>query len=157
DPVSNTISSAGTASYSRLYHSTATLLADGTVASLGSNPGSRGSYQPAIEIYRPPYLFDANDQPIVDRPAITAVSSSTLRYATPFTVSYSSAASISSAVLMRPGSTTHADDMEQRLVGLCGPSPQPACGSSGTLSLATPPNGNIAPPGYYLLFLLDAR
>jgi len=157
DPVSNSISSAGTASYSRLYHSTATLLADGTVASLGSNPGSRGSYQPAIEIYRPPYLFDASDQPIVDRPVIGAVSSTVLGYGAPFTVSYSSAAPISSAVLLRPGSTTHADDMEQRLVGLCGPSPQPACGGAGTLSLTTPPNGNIAPPGYYLLFLLDAR
>ena len=155
DPVANTITSAGTASYSRLYHSTATLLADGTVASLGSNPGSRGSYQPAIEIYSPPYLFDANDRPITNRPVIGALSSSVLGYGAPFTVSFTSAAPISSAVLIRPGSTTHADDMEQRLVGLCGPSPQPPCSGSGTLTLTTPPNGNIAPPGYYMLFLLD--
>lgn len=155
DPVANTITSAGTASYSRLYHSTAVLLADGTVASLGSNPGARGSYQPAIEIYRPPYLFDANDRPIVNRPVIGALSSSVLGYGAPFTVSFTSATPISSAVLMRPGSTTHADDMEQRLVGLCGPSPQPPCSGAGTLTLTTPPNGNIAPPGHYMLFLLD--
>jgi hypothetical protein len=45
--------------------------------------------------------------------------------------------------------------MEQRLIGLCGPSPQPPCGGSGTLNLTSPPNGNIAPPGFYMLFLLD--
>ncbi len=79
-----------------------------------------------------------------------------LGYGAPFTVSFTSASPISSAVLIRPGSTTHADDMEQRLIGLCGPSPQPPCSGGGTLGLATPPNGNVAPPGYYLLFLLDA-
>jgi fibronectin type 3 domain-containing protein len=157
DPITNTISSAGTASYSRLYHSTATLLPDATVASLGSNPGARGSYQPAIEIYTPPYLFDANDQPIVDRPVIGSLSSSVLGYGAPFTVSFTAAAPIASAVLVRLSSTTHADDMEQRLVGLCGPAPQPACSGSGTLSLTMPPNGNVAPPGYYMLFLLDSR
>jgi hypothetical protein len=58
---------------------------------------------------------------------------------------------------MRLGSVTHAFDMEQRLVGLCGPSPQPACAAANnTLNLTTPPNGNIAPPGYYMLFLLDS-
>ena len=59
DPVSNTMGSAGTAAYSRLYHSTALLLPDATVLSMGSNPGNRGSYQPAIEIYTPSYLYDA--------------------------------------------------------------------------------------------------
>ncbi|HYV66915.1 MAG TPA: galactose oxidase-like domain-containing protein, partial [Myxococcales bacterium] len=87
---------------------------------------------------------------------IGALSSSVLGYGTSFTVSYTSASPISSAVLMRPGSTTHADDMEQRLVGLCGPSPQPPCSGAGTLTLATPASGNIAPPGYYMLFLLDS-
>src|SRR5438067_12354584 len=62
DPVSNTMGSAGTAAYSRLYHSTALLLPDATVLSTGSNPGNRGSYEPAIEIYTPSYLYDANDQ-----------------------------------------------------------------------------------------------
>ena len=76
-----------------------------------------------------------------------------------FTVSYTSTVgnTISSAVLARLGSNTHAYDMEQRLIGLCGPAPQPSCGlNSSTLNLRTPPNGNIAPPGYYMLFLLDS-
>src|SRR5262249_9555182 len=62
---------------------------------------------------------------------------------------------ISSAVLIRPGSTTHAENMEQRLIGLCGAS-SPCTPSNNTLSLTTPPDGSIAPPGYYMLFLLDS-
>jgi hypothetical protein len=77
-------------------------------------------------------------------------------YNAQFSVTYTSASPISSAVLMRPGSSTHAFDMDQRLIGLCGASPQPPCSGSGTLTLTSPPSGNIAPPGYYMLFLLDS-
>src|SRR4029078_63910 len=54
-PVSNTMGPAGTAAYSRLYHSTALLLPDATVVSMGSNPPKRGKYEPAIETYTPSY------------------------------------------------------------------------------------------------------
>jgi len=156
DPVSNTMGSAGTAAYSRLYHSTALLSPDATVVSTGSNPGNRGSYEPAIEIYTPSYLYDANDHLITtNRPQITALSfSGPIHYGMPFSVSYVSASPISSVVLVRPGSATHASDMEQRLIGLCGAT-SPCTASNNTLSLTTPPDGSIAPPGYYMLFLLD--
>jgi hypothetical protein len=160
DPVTNTFRSAGAAAYSRLYHSTALLLPDATVMSMGSNPGARGSYEAAVEIYTPPYLFDANDRVITtNRPSITAVSpASRVGYNALLSLSYTSTSAISAAVLVRPGSDTHAFDMEQRLIGLCGPAPQqPACiGTNNTLNLTTPPNGNVAPPGYYMLFLLDS-
>ena len=45
--------------------------------------------------------------------------------------------------------------MEQRLIGLCGGT-SPCSASGNTLSLTTPPDGSIAPPGYYMLFLLDS-
>jgi hypothetical protein len=157
DPVTNVMGNAGTASYSRLYHSVALLLPDATVASLGSNPGPRGRYVTAVEIYTPPYLYDSNDRLITtDRPVITGMPSGPVGYGSGFSVNYTSTSPISSAVLVRPGSTTHAFDMEQRFVGLCGASPQPACTGAGTLSLTAPPNGNVAPPGYYMLFLLDS-
>ena len=159
DPATNTMSSAGSAAYSRLYHSTALLLPDATVMSMGSNPGSRGGYEPAIEIYTPPYLFDANDNLITDRPVITGVTPGVIGYNATFYVTYTSASPISSAVLVRPGSVTHAFDMDERLIGLCGSSPQePACVDAGgsSMNLTTPPNGNIAPPCYYMLFLLDS-
>src|SRR4030095_11158970 len=77
------------------------------------------------------------------------------RDGTPYTVRYTSTSLISSAVLVRPGSTTHAGDMEQRLIGLCGGT-TPCNAANNTLSLTTPPDGSIAPPGYYMLFLLDS-
>ena len=157
-PASNGFTSAGTASYSRLYHSAALLLPDARVMSIGSNPGNRGSYQPAIEIYSPAYLFDSSDRRITTgRPTITGISSGVLGYGAGFSVTYTSSAPVGSAVLVRPGSVTHAFDMEQRFIGLCGPAPQPACTGSGTLNLTTPPNGNVAPPGYYMLFLVDTN
>src|SRR5215510_14329939 len=139
DPVSNAMSSAGTAAYSRLYHSTALLLPDATVVSSGSNPGNRGTYEAAIEIYTPSYLYDANDHLITtDRPRITGLSfSGSIHYGMPFSVSYTSISPISSAVLIRPGSATHAFDMEQRLIGLCGDT-SPCTASNNTLSLTTP-------------------
>src|SRR5438874_4684404 len=149
--------SAATAAYSRLYHSTALLLPDATVVSMGSNPGDRGSYEPGIEIYTPSYLYDANDHLVTaNRPQITALSfSGPTHYGKPFSVSYTSTSPISSAVLIRPGSASHASDMEQRLIGLCGGT-SPCSVSGNTLSLTTPPDGSIAPPGYYMLFLLDS-
>src|SRR5678816_843689 len=159
DPTSNTFSSAGVASYSRLYHSASLLLPDARVMSIGSNPANRGTYLAAIEIYTPPYLFDSSDQLITTgRPAITGISpaSGTIGYGAPFSVTVTASSAIRSAVLVRPGSVTHAFDMEQRVIGLCGPSPQPSCSGSGTLSLTAPPNGGVAPPGYYMLFLLDS-
>ena len=142
DPITNTFSSAGTAAYSRLYHSTAILLPDATVASMGSNPGPRGSYEPAIEIYTPPYLFDANDHLITtNRPSITGLSpaSGVIGYGAPFSVSYTSTSTPAntSAVLARLGSATHGVDMDQRLIGLCGPSPQPPCSGDTSLTSLT--------------------
>jgi chitodextrinase len=161
DAPANTFVSGGTASYSRLYHSTALLLPDARVMVVGSNPGSRGDYEPAIEIYTPAYLFDASDRLVTTaRPSISSVApaSGVLGYGAPFSVNYTSASAISAAVLVRPGSSTHTVDMDQRVVVLCSPNaPGNACpGTAGTLNLQTPPNGNIAPPGYYMLFLLDS-
>ena len=60
------------------------------------------------------------------------------------------AANIKSVVLVRPASVTHAWNMEQRLVGLVF---TPTSGSALTVNF--PPNSNVAPPGYYMLFLLN--
>ena len=51
---------------------------------------------------------------------------------------------------MRPGAPTHAFDMDQRLVGLS------YTAGAGVLNVTAPPNGNIAPPGYYMLFVLNS-
>jgi hypothetical protein len=147
DPASNTFSPAGKNAYPRLYHSVAMLLPDATVWLAGSNP--KGStYEPRMELYQPAYLFDSSGSLAV-RPTVTSAPS-LVNYGQAFTVGTPDAADIASVVVIRPGAVTHAFDMDQRLVGLsytAGP---------GTLSVTAPPNSNVAPPGYYMLFLLNS-
>ena len=146
DPDTNTFTSAGSNAFPRLYHSGSLLLPDATVMLTGGNP-ARGSYEQRTEIYSPPYLFNT-DGTLAARPAITSVSPSAFNYGGTFQVFTASAANIGSVVLMRPGADTHAFDMEQRLVGLS------FTAGAGVLNVTAPPNGNIAPPGYYMLFAL---
>jgi Galactose oxidase-like, Early set domain/PKD domain len=146
DPATGTWSSAGTASRARLYHSVALLLPDATVVTAGSNP-QRGTYDQFIEIWKPPYLFDASGN-LAARPGIASAPSS-IGYGSSFQVQMPGATGISSVVLMRPGSSTHAFDMEQRLVGLS------FTRTGATLNVTAPPNANVAPPGYYMLFILN--
>src|ERR1700730_1240571 len=120
---------------------------DATVWPPGGNP-SRGTYEPHSEIYSPPYLFNP-DGSLATRPSITGVAS-TIGYGGAFQVQTPDAANISSVVLMRNGAVTHAFDMDQRYVGLS------FTAGSGFLNVSGPPNGNIAPPGYYMLFILNS-
>jgi hypothetical protein len=148
DPASNTFSSAGNNAFARLYHSNSLLLPDATVLFIGGNP-ARGTYEAHNEIYTPAYLFNANGTPAT-RPTISSISSGTVGYGAVFQVQTPDAANISSVVLMRPGAPTHAFDMEQRMVGAS------FTAGTGVLNVTAPPNSNIAPPGYYLLFLLNS-
>jgi hypothetical protein len=147
NPATNTFSSAGQNAYPRLYHSVSLLLYDGTVWFAGGNP-ERGSYEDTMEIYQPAYLFNSNGT-LATRPTITSAPSS-ISYGATFTVQTPNAASIASVVLMRDGAVTHAFDMDQRMVGMS------FTAGTGSLTVTAPPNGNIAPPGYYMLFLLNS-
>jgi hypothetical protein len=147
NPATNTFSSAGANLFPRLYHSASLLLPDATVLLIGGNP-QRGSYEPRLENYSPAYLFNA-DGTAAFRPTITGVTPGTVGYGATFQVQTPDAAQIASVVLVRPGAATHAFDMEQRLVGVS------YTVGSGVLNVTAPPNGNIAPPGYYMVFVLN--
>lgn len=125
----------------RMYHSVALLLPDGRVLSAGQNLGS--SYSFRAEVYSPPYLFRG------PRPTITGAPDS-VGYGQPFTISTPDADGIQRVALVKLGSPTHATDFEQRYVDLTfSPS------GGGTLTAAAPANGNIAPPGSYMLFIVN--
>jgi len=148
DPATNTFSSAGANSFARLYHSVALLLPDATVWVAGGNP-VRGTYERHIEIYQPAYLFQSDGTPAA-RPSIASVPSS-VSYGNQFTLQTPDAASIASAVLVRNGTVTHSFGMDQRMVGMS------FTAGSGSLTVTAPPNANIAPPGYYMLFILNSN
>ena len=67
-----------------------------------------------------------------------------------FTVQTPNATSISEVVLIRPGAVTHGWNQAQRFVGCV------VIGTgAGQVQTQAPPDGNVAPPGYYLLFVVD--
>src|SRR3954465_10055655 len=147
DPVTNTFSSAGANLYARLYHSNSLLLPDATVLLLGGNP-ARGTYESPMEGYSPSYLFNS-DGSAATRPAITSVPGP-ITHGGGFQILTPDAADIASVALIRPGAPTHAFDMEQRMIQLS------FTAGAGVLNATAPPNGNIAPPGYYMLFILNS-
>jgi Domain of unknown function (DUF1929)/IPT/TIG domain/Glyoxal oxidase N-terminus len=148
DPTSNTFSKAGTNAYAHLYHSVSVLLPDGRVWFAGGNPG-QGTYEPHMEMYQPAYLFNANGS-LATRPSITSVPAK-IGYGAVFDVQTPDAASIASVVLMRNSAVTHSFNMDQRMIEMS------FTVGSGSLSVTAPPNGNIAPPGYYMLFILNTQ
>jgi len=124
----------------RMYHSTALLLPDGRVLSAGQ---SSGKYENSGEIFSPPYLFKGARPVISEAPG-------TLGYGQAFTVTTPQAASISRVALVRAGAVTHSSNFDQRYVDCTFTT------SGGTLRVTSPPNANHAPPGWYMLFLVNS-
>jgi Domain of unknown function (DUF1929)/Glyoxal oxidase N-terminus len=138
DPVTGkwtTMASIGTY---RGYHSTALLLPDGRVLSAGGEQTGASA-----EIYSPPYLFNGS------RPSITS-SPTSVKYAQTFFVGTSNATSIAKVTWIRLSSVTHAFNQNQRLNTL------KFTQASGGLNITAPANAKFAPPGHYMLFIVNS-
>ena len=142
DPKTGAWSIAAAAAVPRIYHSVALLLPDGRVWTAGSDYGN-GSHEMRMEVYSPPYLFQGPRPTIGAAPEVVTIGAD-------FDVVSPDAASIATAALVRCGTATHAQAIDQRWVDLVIARVQ-----AGRLTLTAPPNTRVAPPGYYMLFLLD--
>jgi hypothetical protein len=127
--------------YVRTYHSSFVLLADGTILA-GGDPMVAGAPTPH-ERFFPDYMSAI-------RPSITGAPA-TLNYGANFTINTANPADITEVVLLRSGAVTHGFNMSQRGLELV----INAVGA-GSLNVAVPPNANLAPPGWYLLFILNS-
>ena len=127
----------------RVYHSTTLLLPDGRLLHSGSGDGANLPRELSAELFTPPYLLHGPRPVIAGAPASVSLGSS-------FTVSTPDAGAVTRASLVRLPSVTHGFDQNQRFV------PLTVTRSAGGLTLAAPSAAALAPPGDYMLFLLDA-
>ena len=153
-PLNSRMSIMANTTVARLYHSEAIVLLDGRVMITGSDP--TGDYaQPAgewpeeyrVEVFTPPYLLSG-----AQRPTFT-LSSTDWAYGDTITVTVNvpsgNAANIKISML---GSvvSTHGNAMGQRTIF-----PAVTCSSATTCTVTAPPTAHIAPPGWFMFFVLD--
>lgn len=146
----------------RLYHSTAHLLADGRVLVGGSNPNRNYNFSTvfptelSLEAFDPPYLDGQS------RPLITKMKPETeMRYKQRVSVRFRSEGKESVngdlvyVTMVAPSFTTHSLAMNQRLLVLdAGKVVRREEGDEYVFDGYAPPTPALAPPGYYLIFVV---
>jgi hypothetical protein len=155
DPETETFRPMASQTVERRYHAVCLLLPDGRVVSAGGTIGwpqppitiGAPPYSPVhqVEIFFPPYLYRG------PRPRLLTVPN-TVSYGETFDIGVEDQPNISAVALIRPGAVTHTNDMDQRYLRLVIGSR-----SERRLSVAAPPDATFAPPGYYMLVVLNAR
>ncbi|MFL5496362.1 MAG: galactose oxidase-like domain-containing protein [Gemmatimonadales bacterium] len=146
DPKTNQWTTLAANSIMRVYHSVSLLLPDGTVLHGASGNALAGTSivpdEKNHEIFSPPYLFKGV------RPTITSAPAS-VSYGQSFSVATPNAAQITDVRWIHIGSVTHAFDAGQRANTLT------FTRTSTGVNVTVPANPNLAPPGHYLLFILN--
>ncbi|HEY2954035.1 MAG TPA: galactose oxidase-like domain-containing protein [Candidatus Eisenbacteria bacterium] len=139
----------------RGYHSTAILLPDARVLCAGGNATAGGGCSPCdnsqlkANIFCPPYLFSGDT--LATRPPVNG-SPQRVRYGAGFSVCLAANQNIASVALIRPGAATHGFDQSQRYVPL---SFTPVNYPTSSLVATAPADSSAAPPGDYLLFVVN--
>ncbi|KAJ0643502.1 putative galactose oxidase [Helianthus annuus] len=164
DPVGSRFEMQTPATIPRMYHSTAVLLRDGRVLVGGSNPHDKYEFsnvlyptELSLEEFSPSYLDSdvSGLRPVI----ISPVTGTNIKYGDQvlmqFAVSDNLDPNSVMVTLVAPSFNTHSFSMNQRLLVLdsCPVTTDPES-SNYQVSVAMPPTGNIAPAGYYLLFVV---
>ncbi len=141
DPVEEKWSSLPSSMIGRSYHAVALLLTDGRVWLAGGTPTSN-VWELRTEIFRPGYCFST--RPVISgNPTVGA-------YGNSITIPTSDSSNITSASLVRLMTSTHHYDPNQRMLWL-----QITSKTSNSVIVNSPLNGNLAPPGFYMIHLLN--
>jgi hypothetical protein len=145
NPSTQTWSPAAATGTTRGYHSTALLMPDGTVLVGGSGHANAGfAGQLSSQVYSPAYLSKG------PRPTISSAPSS-ISYGSNFNVSMGDTSTVSAVNLVSLGSDTHQSDMDQHFM------PLSFTQNGSALTIQAPSGGTYAPPGHYMLFILNAN
>jgi hypothetical protein len=147
DPKTNQWRTLASNSVMRVYHSVSLLMPDGTVLHGASGNALAAGGIPVPdeanhEIFSPPYLFKGARPTIASAPT-------TVAYGQAFAVTTANAAQVTEVRWIRLGSVTHAFDMSARANTLT------FTRTDTGVTVNAPASAILAPPGYYLLFILN--
>ncbi|KAM7484327.1 hypothetical protein LguiA_000336 [Lonicera macranthoides] len=148
----------------RMYHSAATLLPDGRILVGGSNPHVvynftevRYPTELSLEAFLPPYLAPKNDHL---RPYISLVDEVALSYGQEFSIAFTlelvGVHGGLTVTMINPSFTTHSSAMNQRLLVLDVVDVEQWSPFDYNVTVYAPPKPAIAPPGYYMVFVVHA-
>jgi galactose oxidase-like protein/Big-like domain-containing protein len=130
----------------RVYHSVSMLLPDGTVLHGSSGDAMDGTVpvppERNHEIFSPPYLFKGVPPTIISAP-------SSVGYGQTFEVVTPNKAQVTEVRWIRLSAVTHAFDAGQLANKLTFSS------TANGVNVTAPASPNLAPPGFYLLFILN--
>ncbi|MGL4609729.1 MAG: NPCBM/NEW2 domain-containing protein [Trueperaceae bacterium] len=151
NPSTGKWTTAATAQKPRNYHAVSLLLPDATVWTAGGGGcGNCDENHQNAEIYYPSYLFKKDGSGLVaSRPRIFSAPNN-MTYNQSYTLNVPSAQNMTKVALVALGSVTHAFNMGQHYVPLTINSK-----SGSSLNITSPSDANIAPPGYYMLFVMN--
>jgi Galactose oxidase-like, Early set domain/Glyoxal oxidase N-terminus len=148
DPSNDTWTELAPINCPHMYHSTAVLVPDGRVMRGGKDGQFQRDpykyFEHRLELFSPPYIFAAARPQISSAPPAGS-------YRQDITIESPTAGDIARVALIRLGAVTHSFHMDQRYVSLAITDSSP-----NQLTATLPPNGNVAPPGAYMLFLVSS-
>jgi hypothetical protein len=142
DPVTETWTTWPAATVPRMYHQVALLLHDGRVWTAGTTP-NQATKEVRVEIFNPWYTSET-------RPTISGDLTGGA-YGGTITISTPNAADITKVSLVKISATTHHYNSDQRLIWL-----QIQGTTSSSVTVTAPINNKLAPPGYYLVHVLNS-
>lgn len=151
DPATQAFSQMAPISIPRTYHSTGLLLPDATIFNGGGGLCGDGcaTNHPDGQIYRPPYLYNADGSP-ADRPVIDFVSAGEVAVGGQLSITTSGPA-VTGFALIRLSSTTHTVNTDQRRVAL---TLEAAGEGYGGVTVTVPQDRGVMLLGYWYLFAL---